>query len=67
MKAIKDLSLNALDEIFQRATKAAKEEADKRRLPTYGVDSKGNLSAPEADKSSEGERKSVVGGRITAS
>jgi hypothetical protein len=50
MKAIKDLSLRTLDELFRSATSAAREEADKHDLPRVGIDKDGKLVTPKKEK-----------------
>ncbi|MCA1452794.1 hypothetical protein I6F35_06115 [Bradyrhizobium sp. BRP22] len=49
MKAIKDISLKELDDMFRAATLAAKEQADAHGLPVVGLDKNGKLvsSQPE--------------------
>jgi hypothetical protein len=47
MKAIKDLSMQVINELFRSATVAAKEEADKHDLPRYGIDENGKLLVPK--------------------
>jgi hypothetical protein len=53
MKAVKDLSLKELDELFRAATSAAKEEADARGLPVVGLDKDGKLVSPQPDQTKQ--------------
>jgi len=43
MKAIKDFSMRAIDDLFRSATNAAKEEAEKHGLPLVGINQDGEL------------------------
>ena len=49
MKAIKELALDTIDELFRSATRAAKEEADNLGLPRYGRH-EGKLLLPKEDE-----------------
>ncbi len=53
VNSIKDLSLEALDDIFGSATKRAREEARKRGLPVCGIDANGQLQAGNTQETSE--------------
>lgn len=47
MKRLRDLKLSDLNRVFERATRAAKQEAAGRGLPAYGLDEHGQLQEPK--------------------